>query len=102
MQPDKMKRYWLRLGTRGSAGLQWLDQVVDLLLGFGGSLQGVLILERRRPSKSTPYLQEDIQLLSNVVNSGDLGLGFLDEIIFLLLELLSPFVESMYIPVRNI
>ena len=42
------------------------------------------------------YLQEDIQLLSNVVNCGDLGLGFSDEIILLLLELFSPFVKSGY------
>jgi len=40
-------------------------------------------------------LQEDIQLLSDVVNCGYLGLGFFDKVVLLLLEFLSPFVESL-------
>jgi len=75
--------------------LKWLDQVVDLLLGFRGSLRAVLIPKWRRSWKESPYLQEDVQLLSNVVYCGDLGLGVFDEVIFLLLELISPFVESL-------
>jgi len=51
--------------------------------------------------KGYPHLQEDIQLLSNVVDCGDLGLGFFDEVVFLLLELLSPFVESVYASERS-
>jgi len=39
------------------------------------------------------HLQEDIQLLSDVVDCGDLGLCFLDKIVFFLLELPLPPVE---------
>lgn len=74
--------------------MKWLDQVVDLLLGFGSSLRVALIPGRRLAGYERTYLQEDVQLLSNVINCGDFGLGFLDEVILLLLELLSPFVES--------
>ena len=49
-----------------------------------------------------PHLQENIQLLSNVIDCSNLGLGFSDKVIFLLLELLSPFVESMDIWIRKI
>ena len=81
--------------------MEWLDQVVDLLLGFSGSLRAVLIPEWRLSWKGRPYLQEDIQLLSDIVNCGNLGLGFFDEVILLLLELLPPLVESRYIRLRT-
>ena len=34
--------------THRAAGLKWLDQVVDLLLGFGGSLRRMLSPARHR------------------------------------------------------
>lgn len=40
------------------------------------------------------YLQEDIQLLPDIVDCGDFGLGFLDRLVLSLLELLSLFFES--------
>ena len=46
------------------------------------------------------YFHEDIQLLSDIVNRGDFGLGFFDKVVFLLLELLSPFIESRWVDVN--
>jgi len=46
-------------------------------LGFGGSLQ------------------ENIQLLSDVVDCGHLGFCFFDKVVLLLLKFLPPFVEPL-------
>lgn len=46
------------------------------------------------------HFQEDIQLLPNVVNRGNLGLCFFDKVILLLLELLFPFVEPINTSVK--
>jgi hypothetical protein len=80
--------------------LKRLNQVVDLLLSFGGSLQ-VVSSPARKPPILSAHLQEDVQLLSDVVNRGNLGFCFLYEVILLLLELFSPFLKPTDLRVRT-
>ena len=55
----------------------------------------------RKHAKGPPNLQEDIQLLSNVIDCGNLGLRFLNKVILLLLELISPFLEPTCVDCEN-
>ena len=48
------------------------------------------------PHMEIAHLQEDIQLRSNVVYCSNLGLGFFDEVILLLLKLLSPLFKPVF------
>jgi hypothetical protein len=80
--------------------LKRLNQIIDLLLSFSCSLREVLIPARKRVCRYDTHFQEDIQLLPDTVDPRDLCLGFLDEVVLLLLELFSPFFESRYASVR--